>query len=113
MNASTIAPLIRKARETRQLSQQVLADKAGLSRKSIGEFEQGRQQELGLGRFLSICSALGLEMQLLPKDLELAHGLENMFAESSQAASSSKFEQRKRLRDLELGAIAGLNKRNR
>lgn len=105
MNASAIPPIIRTARQTRQLSQERLGNQAGLTRKSISEFELGRQNELGLGRFLSMCDALGLEMHLLPKDLPLAEGLEAFRMTDQRGASLGKFEQRKRLRDLELGLI--------
>ncbi|EQD53663.1 helix-turn-helix domain-containing protein [mine drainage metagenome] len=102
MNGQTLAPIIRTARHTRQLSQQSLADRVGLSRKSIGEFESGRHTELGLGRFLVLCDALGLELTLLPKDRALADKLAALRMSGQGPRALGKFELRKRERDLDL-----------
>ncbi|MGA9855703.1 MAG: helix-turn-helix domain-containing protein [Gammaproteobacteria bacterium] len=111
MNTQALAPIIRTARYTRQLSQQSLADQTGLSRKSIGEFESGRHTELGLGRFLALCDTLGLELTLLPKDRKLADELAAQRMAGQCSTVLGKFELRKRERDLDLSELRNRTRR--
>lgn len=66
MRARTIvdvAATVRARRQELQLSQAALAERAGVSRKWVSEFERGKSRA-ELLMFLRILEALGLEMDL-------------------------------------------------
>jgi transcriptional regulator with XRE-family HTH domain len=65
-----IGDAIREARVKRLLSQNTLADNAGLSRNSISEIERGTR-EIGIETLHSICEAMGVRMSGLLSDIDL------------------------------------------
>jgi len=63
-NLRTFGHVVRRAREGQELSQEDLAEKAGLHRTYIGGIERG-ERNVGLVNILRICGALGIS----PADL--------------------------------------------
>jgi transcriptional regulator with XRE-family HTH domain len=59
-----LGDIVRKMREYRQLTQQELADKASLSRVTIGQIERGNA-EPSLGNLHKIASALDCHIDIL------------------------------------------------
>lgn len=59
-----ISKAVVKQRKLLGLSQQQLADKAGVSRQLIAKFETGRQPELGTMRLLRILHAVQLDLRI-------------------------------------------------
>jgi transcriptional regulator with XRE-family HTH domain len=59
-----ISKAVVKQRKLLGLSQQQLADKAGVSRQLIAKFETGRQPELGFMRLLRILHAVQLDLRI-------------------------------------------------
>lgn len=53
--------LIRTARSAKDLSQQELADMAGVGRRFVSELENGKPT-LEIGRVLMVCQALGIDL---------------------------------------------------
>ena len=60
----SIANQIAERRKTLQLSQTMLARKAGISRATLDALENGRAGELGFSRLTKLLTALGLELKL-------------------------------------------------
>ena len=66
---STIVHQLTKIRESKQLSQLALADKAGLSRMTVARTELGKIDPR-LSSILVMARALGLDLMLVPKELK-------------------------------------------
>ena len=66
---STIVHQLTKIRESKQLSQLALADKAGLSRMTVARTELGKIDPR-LSYILVMARALGLDLMLVPKELK-------------------------------------------
>jgi HTH-type transcriptional regulator / antitoxin HipB len=56
-----------EARRKRHLSQADLAAKLGMSRATISGIERGTVAEIGIRKFMALCSALDLELTLAPR----------------------------------------------
>ena len=67
MSLSDMGKLICKARKIRKISQGDLACHLGMSRSTISGIENGRMPEIGVRKLFSICTALGLELQIKEK----------------------------------------------
>ena len=61
--------LVRMARVKRRWRQVDLADRAGVSRGTIGRVERGRSEEVNLATLRGVCAALGFSVELLPRGL--------------------------------------------
>lgn len=66
------APL-KEARKSRGLTQQALAELAGLSRTTVNQLENGVFPDLGAKKLLTLLSAVGLELALAPKPKHSDH----------------------------------------
>ena len=66
---SNIVHQLTKIRESKQLSQLALADKAGLSRMTVARTELGKIDPR-LSSILVMARALGLDLILVPKELK-------------------------------------------
>jgi transcriptional regulator with XRE-family HTH domain len=60
-----IGALIRQTRKTKGLSGSALAERAGISRNTLGALEAGRGN-VELNTLLALLDSLGLEMQFVP-----------------------------------------------
>jgi HTH-type transcriptional regulator/antitoxin HipB len=56
---------VRRARREAGLSQQTLADEAGVSRQWLSRFESGKNPSAELRKVLDLLGALGLDVQLV------------------------------------------------
>lgn len=56
-----LGDLVRTARTAKDLSQQELADMAGVGRRFVSELENGKET-LEIGRVLKVCRALGVDL---------------------------------------------------
>lgn len=64
MELDDLARQVRAARRAAGLSQQALAERAGLSRARIEALENGRALDMKFGSVARILEALGLELRL-------------------------------------------------
>jgi transcriptional regulator with XRE-family HTH domain len=64
MELPEIGKQIAQARKFSKLSQQQLADKAGVSRATVAALENGRAAELGYSKLARMLAAVGLELRL-------------------------------------------------
>lgn len=71
MNKKQIGELIAAERARQQLTQQQVADKAGIRRQSIIEVEQD-QYNYRVDRLMEILDALGLDLIIAKKDSTMA-----------------------------------------
>lgn len=62
MNARDVGALVRDRRHDKELSQQALADNAGVSRRWLASLEAGKPGA-ELGMVLRVLSALGVELE--------------------------------------------------
>lgn len=58
---------LRKARKDVGLTQEALAHKAGVSRVTVNQLENGLVPELGCQRLIALLSAVGMELAVVPK----------------------------------------------
>ncbi len=65
LNIGELGSKIRSLRQQRGLTAAQLAEQAGLSRTTLYHLEQGRGN-IEMSRFLSLCRALGVELDLQP-----------------------------------------------
>ncbi len=66
-NQDILTLLARRVKEYRlaaRLSQQEMAEKSGVSKATIGHFEQGVNQNMTLNNFISILRVLGMENRI-------------------------------------------------
>jgi transcriptional regulator with XRE-family HTH domain len=78
-NFERAAAELRVLRRERRMSQQVLADRAGVSRRTITNAEGA--QNVGLHEFCRIANALGYDLTLRPKDTVVYEDLDFFFRE--------------------------------
>jgi transcriptional regulator with XRE-family HTH domain len=64
MNMNELGPQIQLRRKKIGMTQATLAQSNRMSRATISNFESGKLPELGLRKFLAICSTLGLTIEL-------------------------------------------------
>ncbi len=67
MHLDEIGQQICKARKTKKISQENLANQLGMSRATISGIEKGTIPEVGIRKIMSICNALGLEILVQEK----------------------------------------------
>lgn len=60
-SCKNLGDLVRTARTAKDLSQQELADMAGVGRRFVSELENGKET-LEIGRVLKVCRALGVDL---------------------------------------------------
>jgi transcriptional regulator with XRE-family HTH domain len=63
----SIGPKIRRIRKQKKLTQQDLADKAGLARQTISNLERGLVGRVTLAVTVRVLDALGYELDIRPK----------------------------------------------
>ena len=78
-NSERLAAELRSLRRERRMSQQTLADRAGVSRRTITNAEGG--QNVGLHELCRIANALGYDLTLRPKDTVVFEDLSFFFRE--------------------------------
>jgi HTH-type transcriptional regulator/antitoxin HipB len=64
MNMNELGPKIQLRRKKLGMTQAILAKSNRMSRATISNLENGKLPELGLRKFLAICSTLGLAIEL-------------------------------------------------
>jgi len=62
MEFDEIGLMIRQARKSKKLSQQMLGQQLGMSRATLSGIENATVPEIGIRKILSLCGALGLEL---------------------------------------------------
>ena len=67
MSLSDVGKVICKARKSRKISQGSLASQLGMSRSTISGIENGTIPEIGVRKLFSICTVLGLELNVQEK----------------------------------------------
>jgi HTH-type transcriptional regulator / antitoxin HipB len=67
MYLDEIGQKICKARKSKSISQENLANQLGMSRSTISGIEKGTIPEIGIRKVMSICNALGLELLVQEK----------------------------------------------
>lgn len=83
MELDEIGQVISRARKSKKLSQQSLAQQLGMSRATISGIENGTVPEIGVRKVLAICAALGLE--LLAQERTKRPTLQQLMKESHRA----------------------------
>jgi transcriptional regulator with XRE-family HTH domain len=66
MELSEIGNQVAQVRKLSKLSQQQLANKAGMSRATVAALENGRAAEIGYSKLARILAAIGLELRVGP-----------------------------------------------
>jgi len=66
MSLTEIADQIREARLKKRLTQQELADRAGLSRSIVNQIERGTRTEIGMSRLSELLRILDLQISVVP-----------------------------------------------
>lgn len=66
MNIKQIGHLVRQERKQKRLSQEKLARRAGLSRKTLSDIENGSRAEIGLQTLLSVFREVDLVFEVKP-----------------------------------------------
>ncbi|PID49200.1 MAG: transcriptional regulator [Proteobacteria bacterium] len=62
-----VGKAIRNARKQCKLTQAALSEQLGMSRATISALENGTVQEIGIRKVMAICSLLGLELLVQPR----------------------------------------------
>jgi transcriptional regulator with XRE-family HTH domain len=70
MNLHGVGKLVAERRRTRRVTLQVLATEAQVGRSTLAAFEAGTLRELGYGKVVRICAAVGLVVEARPLALE-------------------------------------------
>jgi transcriptional regulator with XRE-family HTH domain len=78
-NVERVAANLRATRRERKLTQQALAERAGLARRTVTNAENG--QNVGIKEFCRLANALGYELVLRPMDTVVLEDLPNIFGE--------------------------------
>ncbi|QPT39704.1 transcriptional repressor DicA [Oligella ureolytica] len=66
MDLFEIGELIRTERKALGLTQEALAKKVGVSRRTVSQLELGQVSDLGIRKVMALLGALGLELQATP-----------------------------------------------
>ncbi|MEQ8290381.1 MAG: helix-turn-helix transcriptional regulator [Gammaproteobacteria bacterium] len=66
MNIKQIGHLVRQERKKKRLSQEQLARRAGLSRKTLSDIENGLRAEIGLQTLLNVFREIDLVFDVKP-----------------------------------------------
>lgn len=69
-----VGAAVRAARRSAGLSQQALADRAGVPRQWVSRLETGSNPAAELRKLLDVLAALGLAVELLPAPASTADG---------------------------------------
>jgi len=67
MNMQELGKTLRSARKQHKLTQAALGEQLGMSRATISALENGTVQEVGIRKVMAICTLLGLELNIQPK----------------------------------------------
>ncbi|WP_060856256.1 helix-turn-helix transcriptional regulator [Caballeronia sordidicola] len=78
-NGERVAGELRTLRREHRMSQQTLAERAGVSRRTITNAETA--QNVGLHEFCRMANALGYDLTLRPKDTVVYEDLDFFFRE--------------------------------
>lgn len=82
-----IGPLLRRLREERNLTQDALAWKAGVSRSYLQHLEHGRSRDVKISTLGSICEGLGVSLKHFFQMIEDDSVPTPMRSESAEPAS--------------------------
>jgi transcriptional regulator with XRE-family HTH domain len=66
MDLFEMGELIRAERKVLGLTQEALAKKVGVSRRTVSQLELGQVSDLGIRKVMALLGALGLELQVTP-----------------------------------------------
>ena len=69
MNMSELGEAILIRRRILKMTQATLATSNGMSRATLSNLENGKLPELGLRKFIALCTTLGLELELKEESL--------------------------------------------
>jgi HTH-type transcriptional regulator / antitoxin HipB len=69
--AASLAQTVRAARRSLGLDQVTVAELAGVSERFLRSLEHGKDT-VQLRELLAVCDVLGLELQLVPRSIQLA-----------------------------------------
>jgi transcriptional regulator with XRE-family HTH domain len=88
MNMKEIGKLVKNARKKHRMTQDELAKKAGVSRKTVSDIENGQRADVGLQRLLAVFKYIDLVFEVKPF---VAPTLKDLLREQSreEARSSS------------------------
>ncbi|WP_233272778.1 helix-turn-helix transcriptional regulator [Paraburkholderia acidisoli] len=76
-NVERLATSLRSTRRERKLTQQALADRAGVARRTITNAEQA--ENIGIRELCRLANALGYEVVLRPLDTVVFEDLQDIF----------------------------------
>jgi len=62
MDMMELGEAVKKRRKTLSLTQEATASPVGMSRATLSNLENGKLPELGMRKFIALCSTLGLEV---------------------------------------------------
>lgn len=67
MDMNELGVIIREARKQQAMTQAELSELLGMSRATISAIENGTVTEVGIRKVMAICSILGLELVIQPR----------------------------------------------
>lgn len=86
MNMKEIGKLVENARKKHRMTQAALAKKAGVSRKTISDIENGLRADVGLQRLLAVFKNIDLVLEVKPF---VAPTLNDLLREQSREEGTS------------------------
>jgi len=97
--------VVRKARRARDMTQEVLARSAGLSRTTINQIENGVFPDIGMNKAQAILAPLGLDLQIQPARRSSRPNFVRMARSSASVSFREKLSEGELVRALLTGRI--------
>lgn len=94
---SNIGELIKKARTSKGMTQEELAEKVGVKKSAVAKWENGRVSEIKRSNLKKLADALGLNPNQLLGDIErdpvgVAHELANIYLDPALRSMITEFQ---------------------
>ena len=106
MEFEQIGQEIRRARLSRNLTQAQLADRAGITRTTLNQIENGSARDLGIRKVIALLEQLGLELEVRDvSTLRLPPDFPRMASTSASVSFKERLTERELVRALMRGKV--------